>query len=77
MEQSTRSGYTGTIGRNFREETWRDHPIKYDYTQSPYNPTGQRQYSHTTHQKHRVTEINSELAAQAEMPNQPEEDPVT
>ena len=53
---------------------WRDHPIKYDYTESPYNPTGQSQHSHTTHQKHRVTEINLELAAEAEMPNQPEED---
>ena len=51
-----------------------DHPIKYDCTKSPYNPTGQRQHSHTTHQKHRVTEIYLELAAEAETPNQPEED---
>ena len=27
----------------------------------------------TTRQKHRVTEINLELAAEAEMPNQPED----
>ena len=43
------------------DKFWGDHPIKYDYTKSPYNPTGQRQHSHTTHQKHRVTEINLEL----------------
>ena len=48
--------------------------MKYDYTRSPYNPTGQSQHSHTTHQKHRVMEINFELAAEAEMPNKPEED---
>ena len=53
------------------DKFWRDHPIKYDYTKYPYNPTGQR---HTTHQKHRANEINLELAAEAEMPNQPEED---
>ena len=39
-------------------------------------PTGQRQHSHTTHKKHRVTEIYLELAAEAEfmLGNQPEED---
>ena len=56
------------------DKFWRNHPIKYDYTKSPYNPTVQKQHSHTTHQKHRVTKINLELTAEAEMPNQPEED---
>ena len=39
------------------DKLWKDHPINYDYTKALYNPTGQRKHSHTTHQKHRVTEI--------------------
>ena len=35
--------------------------------------TGQREHTHTTHQKNGANEINLELAAEAEMPNQPEE----
>ena len=28
-----------------------DHPLKYDHTETRYNPTGQRQNTHTAHQK--------------------------
>ena len=43
-------------------------------TPNPHTTRRDKDNTHTTHQKHRVTEINLELAAEAEMPNQPEED---